>query len=203
MTRRRVEPEVLPRREELDALAHYYHHLRNEHERSSPESSVRRELEDRLLRVRERFERVLEEWVPDEDLRAAWLEHLKNRAPRPDGPEPIEPLVYQGVSETSGSVLELRGSADELEARIDGALVGRVVAEKDLAKDRPFPFRFEGQEFRETFNVSDEALAALRDFVDDGGHPPWEHAAELLAAGLIDVHFDLTPRGRRALAEAG
>jgi hypothetical protein len=201
MTRRRVEPEVLPRREELDALAHYYHHLQNEHERSQPEGAVRRELEDRLLRARERFERIVEEWVDDPDLRAAWLEHVKNRAPKPDGPPAIDPLVYQGVSASSGSVLEIHGRVGELEARIDGTLVGRVVAEKDLAKDRPFPFRFEGQEFRETFNVSDEALSALRDFVAENGHPPWEHASELLADGLIDVHFDLTPRGRRALAE--
>jgi hypothetical protein len=187
-------------REELDALARYYHHLQNEHERSSPESAARREFEERLLSVRERFERVLEEWVRDEDVRDAWLEHLKNRAPKPDGPPSIVPLAYQGVSETSGSVLEIRGGGDELEARIDGALVERVVAEKDLAKDRPFPLRFEGQKFRETFNASVEALAALRDIVDNGGRPPWEHASQLLADGLIDVHFDLTPRGRRALA---
>jgi hypothetical protein len=48
--------------------------------------------------------------------------------------------------------------------------------------------------------VSDEALEALADFLDEGGSPPWEYASELLADGLVDVHLALTPRGHRALA---
>lgn len=55
-------------------------------------------------------------------------------------------------------------------------------------------------EFTETFEVSTEALDALADFSERGGNPPWEHASELLADGLIDVHFALPARGRRALA---
>jgi hypothetical protein len=31
-----------------------------------------------------------------------------------------------------------------------------------------------------------------------GASAPWEDATELVADGLIDTHFDLTPRGRRA-----
>jgi hypothetical protein len=118
---RREKLEMLPLREELDALAHHYHHLRNEHERARPESAVRRELEDRLLEVRERLDRVLEEWVPDEELRDEWRAYLHNRRPEPSRPPATRPLVFQGRS-------------------------------------------------------------------------------ELLADGLIDVHFDLTPRGRRAVA---
>jgi hypothetical protein len=57
-----------------------------------------------------------------------------------------------------------------------------------------------GNEFEEIFDVSPEALQALTEFVEREGNPAWEHAAELLADGLIDVHFELTPRGRRALA---
>ena len=37
------------------------------------------------------------------------------------------------------------------------------------------------------------------DFLDDGKSPPWDHASELLADGLIDTHLAVTPRGRRAL----
>jgi hypothetical protein len=57
---------------------------------------------------------------------------------------------------------------------------------------------------RETFGADPAALKALADFYEqEGSHPPWQHAAELLRDGLIDVHFDLTPRGRRALARVG
>ena len=62
-------------------------------------------------------------------------------------------------------------------------------------------FRWDGKEIAETFNASEEALTALaRLRYDPDSSPPWEYASELLADGLIDVHFDLTPRGKRALA---
>lgn len=64
--------EILPLHEELEALARHYHHLQVEHQNAQPESSPRRRLEDKLLRVRERFERVLQEWVPEEELREGW-----------------------------------------------------------------------------------------------------------------------------------
>lgn len=64
-------------------------------------------------------------------------------------------------------------------------------------------WRLNGTEVEEVFGVSPEALQALAAFAERGGEPPWEHAAELLADGLIDVHFELTPRGKRALAAGG
>jgi hypothetical protein len=192
----------LPRREELEALVRHYHHLQNEHERASPESSTRRRLEDRLLDVRERFDRLLEEWVPEEELRREWREHLHNRAPAPSGPPAIRPLLFYGVTD-AGSVVEVRGKkGEELEVRVDGALTERVAAAKDLSSPTPpLTFRVDGIEAHETFTASAEALDALADFLDDDGRPPpWDHASELLADGLIDTHFALTPRGRRALA---
>src|SRR5918999_1325281 len=173
MTRRKQqEIEALPLREELDALVHHYYHLRNEHERADPESSTRRRLEDTRRR---------------------------GRAPRE--PRAIRPLVYQGRSKVSGSIVEVRRKGDELLVEVDGTLLERVAAEKDLAEPTPaLRFRVNGTEFEETFNASPEALRSLADFLGQGGSPPWEHASELLADGLIDVHFDLTPRGRRALA---
>ena len=202
MTRRKQhEIEALPLREELDALVHHYYHLRNEHERADPESSTRRRLEDRMLEVRETFERLLEEWVPDPELQEAWREHIRNRGPAPPEPPAIRPLVYQGRSKVSGSIVEVRRKGDELLVEVDGTLLERVAAEKDLAEPTPaLRFRVNGTEFEETFNASPEALRSLADFLGQGGSPPWEHASELLADGLIDVHFDLTPRGRRALA---
>jgi hypothetical protein len=71
----------LPRREELEALARHYHHIQNEHKRAPLESSMRRRIEERLLDVRQRFDRLLEEWVPEEELRRVWWEHLHYRAP--------------------------------------------------------------------------------------------------------------------------
>jgi hypothetical protein len=194
--------ETLPRREELEALARHYHHLQVEHQNAAPGSAIRRRLEDRLLEVRERFERLLAEWVPDEELREAWNAYLDHHAPEPPGPPAIRPLVFRGVSPESGSVLEIRGKGDDLEAAVDGAVVERIAAEKDFAARTPFfRFRLNGSEFEETFSASPEALRALAAFLDEeGSSPPWEYASELLADGLVDLHFALTPRGRRALA---
>jgi hypothetical protein len=162
---------------------------------------MRRRIEERLLDVRQRFDRLLEEWVPEEELRRVWWEHLHYRAPVPSGPPAIRPLVFYGVTD-AGSVLEVRGKKDEeLEVRVDGALTERVVADKDLSSvTPPLSFRVDGIEAHETFTASPEALDALADFLDDGKPPPWDHASELLSDGLIDAHFAVTPRGRRALA---
>src|SRR5437868_7090770 len=119
---RRRELDVLPRREELEALVHYYYHLRNERKRAAPESSVRRRLEDRMFDVRERFDRLLEEWVPEEELREEWRAHIENRGPAPPGPPAIRPLAFLGVSDAS-SVVEVRGKDDEFRVEVDGALV--------------------------------------------------------------------------------
>lgn len=193
----------LPLHEELDALARHYHHLQVEHQNAQPESSARRRLEDKLLQVRERFDRVLRGWVPGEELRESWRAYLEHHGPEPDGPPAIQPIVFRGTSEVTGSVAEIRGSGDELRVEVDGALIERVAAEKDFASTEPVVrYRLNGNEYDEIFVASDEALKALAEFRDRGESPPWEHASELLADGLIDVHFALTPRGHRALARA-
>jgi hypothetical protein len=91
---------------------------------------------------------------------------------------------------------------DELRVEVDGALIERVAAEKDFASTAPVvPYRLNENELGEIFVASEEDLQALAEFLDRG-ESPWEHASELLADGLIDVHFALTPRGHRALARA-
>lgn len=193
--------ETLPIREELDALARHYHHLQVEHQNAQPESSPRRHLEDKLLRVRERFDRALEEWVPEEELRDAWRAYLDHHGPEPDGPAAIEPVVFRGRSDVTGSIVEIRGRPDDLRVEVDGALVERVEAQKDFAGTETLAhFRLNENDYEEIFAASDEALQALADFLEEGESPPWEYASELLADGLIDAHFALTPRGRRALA---
>jgi hypothetical protein len=194
---------VLPLHEELDALARHYHHLQVEHQNAQPGSSNRRRLEEKLLRVRERLDRVLEEWVPEEQLREAWRAYLDHHGPEPDGPPAIQPVVFRGRSEVTGSIIEIRRSGDELRVEVDGGLIERVAAEKDFSSTQPVVrYRLNENEYDEIFAVSDEALQALAEFLDRGDSPPWEHASELLADGLIDVHFALTPRGHRALAGA-
>jgi hypothetical protein len=199
--RRTPEASALPLREELHALVHHYQHLHNELEHEKAEGSTRRELEQKVLETRERVDRVLEEWVPDEELREQWREHIHNRRPEPDEPAGIEPLAFQGVTD-AGSTVQILGQADEYQVWVDGSLQERIAARKDLSVDKPdLRFRWDGKEIAETFNASEEALTALARYrYDPGSSPPWEYASELLADGLIDVHFDLTPRGKRALA---
>jgi hypothetical protein len=197
---------VFPRRAELQALVRHYRHLQNEHHRAAPESATRRRIEDKLLDVRERFDRVVEEWVPEEELREAWRQHLHHGAPEPDGPHELRPLVFAGRSEVTGSVVEIRGKQrEELEVIVDGAPIERIDADKDFSVTvPPARFRLNDNEFVEFFSSSPEALRALAEFQGaEEASPPWESAAELLADGLIDTHFALTPRGRRALARTG
>jgi hypothetical protein len=190
---------IEPRREELEALARQYHHLQVEHQNLKPGNTVRRRLEDELLEVRERFERLLGEWVRDEELQRQWLDYLDHHGPEPDGPPAIQPVVFRGRSD-AGSVVEIRRRAeDDLEVWVDDSLYERIEGEEDFA--RPIVhFQLKESAVVEEFGASPEALDALAEFVEDGERPPpWDYAAELLADGLIDVHFGLTPRGRRAL----
>ncbi len=191
--------DELPIRELLEALVRHYHHLRHEHERPSPGGATRRRVEHRLLEVRERFDRLLAEWVHDDDLAQQWRDHRDYRAPEPDGPPPIRPLVFRGRSE-AGSVAEVHTNASgELVLEIDGTPVERFLDMK-LATHGSALVRPDRLPFQETFTASPQALAELARFASDGHQPPWDCAVELLADGLIDDHFALTPRGRRALA---
>jgi hypothetical protein len=190
----------------LEAFARRYHHLQNEHKRARRESGIRRRIEDQLLEVRDEFDRFLVEWIPDEALQEAWRAHLENQRPEPEGPPPVIPLVFEGSSD-SGAIIEIRGNPrEELTVEIDGSLVERIVGVKDFASTNPSPLRFrhDSTDFTEIFGASPAALQALADFnATDDESPPWTYAPELLADGLIDVHFALTPRGRRALARIG
>lgn len=122
---------------------------------------MRRELEQELQRVRERFDRILDEWVHDEELREAWRAHLHTHAPAPAGPPGIEPLVFRRESD-AGSVAEVHGSGDELEVWVDGALLERVAAEKDLQSRQPgLAFSVDEFEFRETRALDRRATSML------------------------------------------
>jgi predicted RNase H-like HicB family nuclease len=192
---------TLPIREELDALVRNYHHLQRVHQEEPQGSSARRRVEKRLEDVRERLDRVLEEWVHDE-VREEWRAYLDRHASTPSEPEAIDIVVFRGVAEASGSVAIVRRGPDAYWVEIDGVVTDRVVADKDLSPTvPPLRFRVDGFEFDETFEASEEAIDAVATFLaEESEPPPQEQASELLADGLIDVHFAATPRGRRALA---
>ena len=161
-------------------------------------------MESRLHQLERRFAQLLDEWAPDEELRAAWQAHLHRGDPEPAEPAAEKPLVFRGRAQTN-SVVEVRERADgDYDVAVDGHLVERVEGAGDfLSKEVAGTFRLDGLVFREVFSVSQQALEALGEFVSGREpRPPWRFAVELVADGLINRDFGLTPRGHRALAGA-
>ena len=185
--------------EELEALAHAYHLLEARIAGAEPDGAERLELEEELLRLHRRFERVLEESVRDEAVREQWHAHLHSRGPVPAQPPAVDPVVFRGESD-SGSVVEIRRRGDELAVRVDGEPVDALDDPDELRTRRPgLTVRVGGTEFHETFEASSPAIHALAEWAETGRMLPWEHVAELLEDGLVDPHLDITHRGRRAI----
>ena len=189
-------------RRELELLVAEFRHVRSEHERAGPGGSVRRHLHTRLLHLSERLDRLLEEWVPGEEVREAWRACLHDGAPAPAEPRESPPaLVFKGRSE-AGAVAEVRERPDgDYDVVVDGGLLERVALGGDLYEAGTL--RLDGLDLKvqEVFGASHAALeAAEAFFAGEGGPPPWGHARELVADGIVDTTFALTPRGRRALA---
>lgn len=188
-------------REELEAIAEEFRHVREEHERAGAEGTVRRRHESTLADLDERFETLLARWVHGESLRAAWRRHLHHgeAAPAEPGPGAAPPLFVGRARALRLEVRELDDGACEVV--VDGTPVERLTSGADFSTDSPVSYAHAGLEFREVFEAPPVALDALRDHVSDpSGEPPWEHAAALAADGLVDRDFSLTHRGRRALA---
>jgi hypothetical protein len=180
---------------ELGAIVETYRHVQAEYRLAGPEGTVRRHLRDRLEQLEDEFERLLEQFVPDQAERDAWRASLHHGWPSPPARAWPPELLFRGRAET-GSVVEIhRSTDDEAEVLIDGRLAERLTG--DIDGD---VLMLDDIAYTETFAASPAALRALRAWVDDPtGPPPSEHASELLEDGLIDRHFGLTPRGRRAL----
>ncbi|WP_437577207.1 hypothetical protein [Sorangium sp. So ce887] len=188
-----------PSRDDLLAIVHEHNHVHNEHQRATAES-IRRKLEARMLEIEGRFERELAEAIADEALRQAWRDHLHWRGPAPSEPPPVSPLVFRGRSEV-GSEAVAREKAGDMHIEVDGAVYDRRLG-LDLAADPEGTVLRVGTlpPFRERFELPAEALDALRAWFErPGTEPPWRWARELVAEGLVDGHFALTDRGRRAL----
>jgi len=202
---KRAQSRSLVSRDEFESIVREYRHLRDEHRRAGAESRVRRQMESRLHELELRFDQLLDEWAPDEELRVAWRAHLHQDGPEPEQPAARRRIVFRGVAET-GSVVEIRERADgDFDVELDGRVLERVHEERDIisAKEEAGTFTAGGMVFREAFSASAPALEALAEFVAQREpHPPRSYAAELAADGLIDRDFGLTLRGRRALAHA-
>lgn len=189
-------------RDELEAVAAEHRHLLEEHGRAGANGRVRRHMEARLHELEARLAQLLEEWAPGEELQRAWHAHLYEGTPAPAQPTAASPLVFRGAAE-SGSTVEIRERADaDYDVVVDGTPVERIDAKLDFSgTGTPHDFELDGLVFRETFSASEPALEALDEFVAERTpQPPWRFAPELKADGLIDDHFGLTPRGRRALS---
>jgi hypothetical protein len=193
-------PAPLLSRDELWAIAHEHHHVQ-EALAGTTSASVRRKLQARFAALQERFERELQEAVPDEQVRRAWRQHVSHGAPAPDEPRPLSPLVFRGRSEVGSEVVVREGSDGELVIEVDGAIYDRRPG-LDLILDAHGALLRVGAlpPFRETFNLPTEAREGLAAWLArPGSEPPWRWARELIAEGLVDRVFALTPRGRRAL----
>jgi hypothetical protein len=112
----------------------------------------------------------------------------------------VEPLV--GTIGQPRALAAIERPDGDCDVFVDGARLERVAAAEDLAgREIPLRFTVDHQEFREIFKAPPGALSAARvHFSGPSGEPPWQHAAALLADGLIDGTFALTARGSRALA---
>jgi hypothetical protein len=181
---------------ELAALTHEYQHIKNDHHQATADGQARR-LHARLAELEQRCEHLIAHLVQDESERRLWRERLYHGGPAPQAASiPRLTLVFKGRSDI-GSLAEVHAHPEgRYHVRIDGALLKRIPW--DLSGP---PFVIEGIEYHEVFQSSPEALSALGAYVSDPrGEPPWRYAIELMEDHLVDLHFSLLPRGRRALA---
>ncbi|MFT3767702.1 MAG: hypothetical protein QM820_19790 [Minicystis sp.] len=189
-----------PSRDDLLLIAHEHNHVHIDLQRATAES-VRRKLEARMLEIEARFERELSETITDEALRKAWRDHLHRRGPAPGEPPQVSPLLFRGKSEVGSEAVVREGPDGELQIAVDGAVIDRR-RRLDLAADPTGAELRAGTRspFRESFDLPPEALDALRAWVErPRSEPPWPWLRALAAEGLVDGHFALTDRGRRAI----
>jgi hypothetical protein len=82
----------------LEAVVDGHCHLLEEHQRAHADGRVRRHMETRLLELELRFDELLDEGGPAEELQDAWRAHLHRGRPAPARPAPERQLVFCGVS---------------------------------------------------------------------------------------------------------
>ena len=186
----------------LRALAHRQADLHRRHAAAGDVSADRRRLEQAMADDRRAFARLLVEHVEDESARAAGRAAFDRHGPVPAAPaDVLGRLVYRGTTEV-GTELEIVERADgEHEVLLAGAVAERVVDRLRLPAHATDVLDLGGTRSRERFASSRAALDALAASGREGATPPWDHADELLADGLVDDHVAVTDRGRRALEQ--
>ena len=169
----------------LQTLARHYHHLQNEHKRRwRRERSATTRIEEQLLDVRERFDRLLEEWVPDSELQQAWrVSTLQTVSPRRLGQQRfVRWSSAAGQQAAAGSSRSRKGRRRSSRFEIDGSVVTRIAGEKDFTPVIPsFRWRFHAVEFEELFDV-ERGLYVLADLLARSS-PRRGRSAELLRTG--------------------
>lgn len=179
---------------ELNKVAREFHHVQGEHAREGVSGGRRRRQRAHLKELEEKFETLLDRWVPDATEQMRWREHIYRGAQEPHELADIEqPPLFHGRSE-QGSILVIRAIDDEQELIVDGDPVAR----RPLRPTMDAPMLHGGSEFHELFEAPPEALDALLDYIERRTDaPPWGFARALYDEGMIDANFGLTARGRR------
>jgi hypothetical protein len=188
---------------ELISMAAEIRHVRAERERRPDDSSWFRLHGAQLDELHGRFELWVDRWAIA-SCREAWRTYRDGGGEAPEV-EPAEPAPLWWGRASTGSVLEIlppkpgerprRGSGARV--RLDGDRLPRSVScHQELVTIGDL-------EYREGSRCPPEALEALRQFMGDGGEPPWTWARTLLDDGLVDRDLSLTDRGRRLVQAMG
>lgn len=185
---------------ELRQIVKELRHLQNEHAREGQLGSWRRHFEAEVRELEERFEALVQRWIKDDALRERWRAHLYHFAEEPDAPVLAAPPEYKGRSPRGILVAIHRSPVGDWQVSVDEEPPERVALPPVLDASFVHKFELEGMP-TEVFDAPEEALRALADHSGRAsGAPPWQWAPELYEDGLIDVSFNLTPRGRRFVA---
>jgi protein required for attachment to host cells len=121
----------------------------------------------------------------------------------PPPASPSSPPLFKGITE-SGTKVEVRPSSDGgTDIVVDGTVQRHETVPWHLDPDMMEPFVIGPYRCREVFEAPEEAFEALDAFHGErGAEPPREWRQPLVDDGIINEHFALTPRGRRALMRA-
>ena len=184
----------------LAALVRYQGDQRRQHVSVGVGSADRRRVEHAMADAARAFARLVVEHVEDEAARAAWRFALGGRGAPPVRREDVAGrLVYRGTTD-AGVVLEIRERADgEHDVLLAGKPTERILDRLRLPEDAGTPLELAGVHAHERFGCPEDAIDALVGWGREGGAPPWRHASVLLEDGLVDEHFAVTVRGRRAI----
>jgi protein required for attachment to host cells len=193
MTRHATQPIEMLRK-----LGDSYRHVEQEHERQPLQSATRRRLWHEMHGIEDHFERLLVEWVTEDNMRERWRAFLHGRASAPEQPRTSSPPLFKGHTD-AGATIEIRPVSDGYDIIVDGARIDHGEVPWHLDPDMRGPVQIGEHACEESFDAPPAAVESLAEFVAGRAASPWRWARELLEDGLIDPDVALTPRGKRCL----